>query len=182
MTSIFQRHLGTDFGRLHPALRERFGFASDDGVACVGTGVMASVWRGPAFTLPFLHLGAARHILFPESEFKDFKYPEPFIPDSPGQQAEWVRAIKEGKTTASPFSYAGLLTEANHLGTVAYRAGTKIAWDTAQGSKLTPAAPGWAAVEGSGLLEEFFQKIAEGGDVTQLAAEYDEKIGALLNG
>lgn len=58
----------------------------------------------------------------------------------------------------------------------------QIAWDTAQGSKLTPAAPGWAAVEGSGLLEEFFQAIAEGGDITALAAEYDEKIGALLNG
>ena len=51
----------------------------------------------------------------------------------------------------------------------------QIAWDTAVGSKLTPAAPGWAAVEGSGLLEEFFQKIAEGGDVTALAKEYDEQ-------
>jgi len=58
----------------------------------------------------------------------------------------------------------------------------QIAWDTAQGSKLTPAAPGWAAVEGSGLLEEFFQHVAEGGDVTALAAEYDSKIDALLNG
>ena len=58
----------------------------------------------------------------------------------------------------------------------------QIAWDTAVGSKLTPAAPGWAAVEGSGLLEEFFQKVAEGGDITALAAEYDGKIGALLNG
>jgi N,N'-diacetylchitobiose transport system substrate-binding protein len=58
----------------------------------------------------------------------------------------------------------------------------QIAWDTAQGSKLTPAAPGWAAVEGSGLLEEFFQKIAEGGDVAALAAEYDAKISPLLNG
>ena len=66
MTSIFQRHLGADFGRLHPAMRERFGFATDDGIACVGKGIMASIWRGPAFTLPFLHLGAARHILFPE--------------------------------------------------------------------------------------------------------------------
>jgi len=72
------------------------------------------------------------HKLLPEAEFKGFKYPEKSIPDSPGQQAEWVRAIKEGKPTASPFSYAGLLTEANHLGNVAYRAGTKITWDTAQ--------------------------------------------------
>ena len=74
----------------------------------------------------------SRHLLLPEAEFKDFKYPEQFIPDSPGQQAEWVVAIKDGKPTASPFSYAGLLTEANHLGNVAYRAGTKITWDAAQ--------------------------------------------------
>lgn len=57
-----------------------------------------------------------------------------------------------------------------------------IALETAMGSKLTPAAPGWAAVEGSGLLEEFFQKVAEGGDIAVLAAEYDAKIDALING
>ena len=28
------------------------------------------------------------------------------------------------------FEYSGLLTEANHLGNVAYRAGKKINWDT----------------------------------------------------
>ncbi len=72
-----------------------------------------------------------KHLLLPEAEFKDFLRPEPFIPDSPGQQAEWVIAIKDGKPTGSPFSYAGLLTEANHLGNVAFRAGTKIAWDSA---------------------------------------------------
>lgn len=66
MTSIFQHHLGADFDRLAPPLRERFGFAADDGVACIGTGVMDRIWRGPAFTLPFLHLGSTRHILFPE--------------------------------------------------------------------------------------------------------------------
>lgn len=52
---------------------------------------------------------------------------------------------------------------------------------SAKNSKLTPAAPGWAAVEGSGLLEEFFGKVAGGGDIAALATEYDEKIGALLN-
>lgn len=57
-----------------------------------------------------------------------------------------------------------------------------IALETAMKSKLTPAAPGWAAVEGSGLLEEFFQKVAEGGDTAALAAEYDAKIDALING
>jgi hypothetical protein len=66
MTSIFQRHLGSDFARLHPQVRQRFGFAADDGVACVGTGVMQRIWRGACFTLPFLYLGTTRHILFPE--------------------------------------------------------------------------------------------------------------------
>jgi N,N'-diacetylchitobiose transport system substrate-binding protein len=54
--------------------------------------------------------------------------------------------------------------------------------ESAAGSKLTPAAPGWAAVEGSGLLEEFFGKVNGGGDVKALAEEYDAKIDALING
>ena len=54
--------------------------------------------------------------------------------------------------------------------------------ESAEGSKLTPAAPGWAAVEGSGLLEEFFGKVNGGGDVADLAAEYDGKIDELING
>ena len=48
--------------------------------------------------------------------------------------------------------------------------------ESAADSKLTPAAPGWAAVEGAGILEEFFGKISAGGDVKALAAEYDEKL------
>lgn len=66
MTSIFQRALGADFARLHPRLRERFGFCSADRVGCVGTGVMELIWHGTALTVPFLHLGTVRHILFPE--------------------------------------------------------------------------------------------------------------------
>ena len=54
--------------------------------------------------------------------------------------------------------------------------------DSAAESKLTPAAPGWAAVEGSGLLEEFFGKVNGGGDVEALAKEYDGKIDELING
>jgi len=54
--------------------------------------------------------------------------------------------------------------------------------DSAAESKLTPAAPGWAAVEGSGLLEEFFGKVNGGGDVEALAEEYDKKIDELING
>lgn len=54
--------------------------------------------------------------------------------------------------------------------------------ESASNSKLTPAAPGWASVEASGKLEEFFSKIAEGGDVTALATEYDAIFTPLLNG
>jgi len=52
---------------------------------------------------------------------------------------------------------------------------------SASNSKLTPAAPGWATVEASGKLEEFFQKIAEGGDVTALAKQYDDLLTPMLN-
>ena len=54
--------------------------------------------------------------------------------------------------------------------------------DSASNSKLTPAAPGWATVENSLKLEEFFQKVADGGDIAALAAEYDAIISPMLNG
>ncbi len=54
--------------------------------------------------------------------------------------------------------------------------------ETAAASKLTPAAPGWAAIEASFVYEELFQKIAEGADVTALASEYDAKLTPMLNG
>jgi N,N'-diacetylchitobiose transport system substrate-binding protein len=53
--------------------------------------------------------------------------------------------------------------------------------DSASNSKLTPAAPGWASVEASGKLEEFFSKVADGGDVTALAKEYDALLTPMLN-
>jgi hypothetical protein len=73
----------------------------------------------------------SKHLLLPEEKFKDFQRPKPFIPDSPGQHAEWIQAIKNGTPTGSPFSYAGPLSEANHLGNVAFRSGGKILWDAA---------------------------------------------------
>ena len=42
--------------------------------------------------------------------------------------------------------------------------------------------PGWAAIEGAFVYEELFQKIADGGDVAELAAEYDAKLTPMLNG
>lgn len=66
MTSIYRLALGSDFDRLHPMLQRRFGFDSSDGVASIGRGVMDEVWRGPAWTLPFLYVGSWRRIMFPE--------------------------------------------------------------------------------------------------------------------
>jgi predicted dehydrogenase len=70
-----------------------------------------------------------KHVLLPESQFADFKRPEPFIPKSLGHHAEWIHACKTGTPTTCNFEYAGWLTEANHLGNVAFRAGKKIEWN-----------------------------------------------------
>lgn len=66
MTSIFAEAMGADFDRLHPMLQRRFGMGLEAGYACVGTGVMTSIRRGPWWTLPFLYLGAVRNILVPD--------------------------------------------------------------------------------------------------------------------
>jgi predicted dehydrogenase len=70
-----------------------------------------------------------KHVLLPENDFRDFKRPEPYLPKSLGHWAEWVHACKTGAPTLSNFEYAGWLTEANHLGNVAYRVGKKLEWD-----------------------------------------------------
>lgn len=70
-----------------------------------------------------------KHVLLPEEKFASFTPPAPFIPNSPGHHREWVDACLNGTPTGSPFSYAGPLTEANHLGNVAYRTGKKLVWD-----------------------------------------------------
>ncbi len=67
MNSIYTRALGSDFSRLHPQVQRRFGFSSEDGVACIGRGVMDTVWHGRFYTLPFLYVGAWRRIMFPEA-------------------------------------------------------------------------------------------------------------------
>lgn len=71
----------------------------------------------------------SKHVLLPEAQFADFKRPDPFIPKSLGHYAEWIHACKTGAPTTCNFEYAGWLTEANHLGNVAFRAGKKLEWD-----------------------------------------------------
>ncbi len=95
-----------------------------------------------------------KHVLLPDPVFKDVKPPEPTIPKSLGHHEEWIHACKTGAPTTCNFDYAGCLTEANHLGNLAYRLGKKIQWDAdaLKATNLPEAAPlirreyrkGWA--------------------------------------
>jgi len=67
VVSVVLEALGADAERLHPQLQRRFGASTGAGYSCVGRGVMDRVWHGPAWTVPFLQLGAWRHILVPVS-------------------------------------------------------------------------------------------------------------------
>ena len=77
-----------------------------------------------------------RYALLPEEEFTDFKPPEPFIAESIGHHAEWIRACKGGEKALCNFEYAGELTETVLLGNVAYRSGKKLEWN-ARTAKVT---------------------------------------------
>jgi len=89
-----------------------------NGVLFVGTdGMLLSDYR--------------KHLLLPEKKFAEWMRPPELIPPSIGHHAEWIHACKTGAPTTCHFEYSGPLTEANHLGNVAYRAGTKIEWDAA---------------------------------------------------
>jgi hypothetical protein len=80
-----------------------------------------------------------KHLLLPEKSFDGFQPPEPSIPKSIGHHAEWIQACKTGTPTTCNFEYSGWLTEANHLGNVAYRAGKALEWDPA--NQRCPNAP-----------------------------------------
>jgi predicted dehydrogenase len=72
-----------------------------------------------------------KHVLLPEEQYKDFPAPEPSIPRVSSHHQEWLAACRSGEKCSADFEYSGLLTEANHLGNVAYRLGKKIHWDAA---------------------------------------------------
>lgn len=72
-----------------------------------------------------------KHLLLPEAKFAGRPRPPELIPPSIGHHAEWLHACRTGAPTTCHFGYAGPLTEANHLGNVAYRAGKKLLWDPA---------------------------------------------------
>jgi predicted dehydrogenase len=71
----------------------------------------------------------SKNKLLPEKDFRDFVPPPATISKSIGHHAEWIHACKTGAPTTCNFGYSGWLTEANHLGNVAYRASKKLEWD-----------------------------------------------------
>ena len=71
-----------------------------------------------------------KYTLLPEKKFAGVKLPPKTLPRPTSHHAEWLEAIKAGKQASCDFEYSGLLTEANHLGNVAYRVGKKLIWDT----------------------------------------------------
>jgi N,N'-diacetylchitobiose transport system substrate-binding protein len=52
--------------------------------------------------------------------------------------------------------------------------------EAAGNARLTPAAAGWASVEGARVLEDLFVAVANGGDLAELAAEADRAIAEQL--
>ena len=70
-----------------------------------------------------------KYLLLPEKDFADFKRPEPTLPRVKSHYDDWLTACKNGTQASANFEYSGWLTEANHLGNVAYRVGKKLEWD-----------------------------------------------------
>ena len=69
------------------------------------------------------------YVLLPEKDFADFKPPAKTLPRPGSHHGEWLDCIRKGTQPSANFEYSGWLTEANHLGNVAYRVGKKLQWD-----------------------------------------------------
>ena len=71
-----------------------------------------------------------KHVLLPEKDFAGFKRPEPtFRVSHEPLRRNGSRPARAATPTSANFEYSGWLTEANHLGNVAYRVGKKLEWD-----------------------------------------------------
>lgn len=73
------------------------------------------------------------HLLLLDDKVDEFKRPPHSIEDGPSHQRQFIECARAGKKAPCDFAYSGLLTIANHLGGVAYRAGKKIKWDHVTG-------------------------------------------------
>lgn len=70
--------------------------------------------------------------LFPQSRRDAFTEPPKRLPRSPGNDREWLDAVRDGKAdTGANFEFTSKVTEALHLGNMAGRTGEKLTWDSA---------------------------------------------------
>lgn len=70
--------------------------------------------------------------LLPAERHRNFTPPPPTLPRSVGHHEEWIHACKHGTATESNFAFAGPLTEAVLLGSLAIRLkGEMLRWDSA---------------------------------------------------
>lgn len=70
-----------------------------------------------------------KYLLLPQDAFSDYSPPEPSLPRVASHYADWLDACRNGTQPSADFEYSGKLTEANHLGNVAYRVGKKLHWN-----------------------------------------------------
>ena len=100
MKSIYSEALGDEFEKLHPEIRRRFGFSSEDKTAAIGRGTMERLWHGPFYTYPFLLLGTFRKIMFPEQgadvpfTIENYAYRDSFGRET----VTWVRTFHAKRT------------------------------------------------------------------------------------
>jgi hypothetical protein len=90
----------------------------------------------------------AKPRLIPEARMQAFTPPAPTLPRSPGHDREWIDACKGGPPPGANFEFAGMVTEALHLGNVAVRAEKEIEWDAA-GHRIANAADANALLRAS---------------------------------
>lgn len=86
---------------------------------------------------------------------------------------EYQTIMGEGGLTPARVSLAGLIGDDEYA---------QAAITAASEAKLTPAAPGWATVEGSRTMEDLYVGLANGGDPVALAEAADADIEAALAG
>lgn len=121
MTSLFEAALGGDFARLHPMMQRRFGVGLDSGEACVGTGVMTAIRRGPWWTVPFLQIGRLRNILIPDIGedvpfvIENYPYRDPFGRETVTFVREYVVGRHRRRFDATMILHRGRIVD--YLGT-----------------------------------------------------------------
>lgn len=95
MPSIYEEAMGSDFAKLHPQIRRRFGMSSAEGSASIGRGTMERIWYAKWAMLP-LYIGTARHIMFPSGgRSVPFTIENYAYTDSFGRETvSWIRKFR----------------------------------------------------------------------------------------